>query len=306
MVETADTLRKEKLSHRIRRYWPLYILALPAFILMIIYRYLPMGGLALAFTNFRAGMPLANAKFVGFKWFLKIFSSPDFWQVLWNTIYLSLLKLLFSFPAPIILALLLNEMTSTKVRRTIQTIIYMPHFLSWAILAGMMFTLLSPQTGIVKYFGVTRSVFLNEHAFRPMLVISDIWKSCGWGTIVYLAAITSVSPEYYEAAMIDGASRFQRMRYITLPCISSTIVVLLILKIGSILDAGFDQVFMLYNSAVDDVASILDTYVYQIGMSQGNFGLATATGMFKSVVGFVLVILANKLAKKVDPDAGIL
>ena len=308
MTNTAVTQPKQKSlwRKRLRQYWPLYILALPAIVLMIVYRYMPMGGLYLAFTDFSAGMKMENADMVGFYQFQKIFSNPEFFQVLWNTIYLSLLKLIFGFPAPIILALLLNEMSSTKVRRVVQTVLYLPHFLSWAILAGILFTLFSAQTGILGFFGIKESIFLNSSAFRPLLVISDIWKSSGWGTIVYLAAISSVSPEYYEAAMIDGATRFQRIQYITLPCISSTIIVLLILRIGGILDAGFDQVFMLYNSAVYDVADILDTYVYRIGMSQGNFALATAAGLFKSVVGLILVLITNRVAKLIDKDAGII
>lgn len=308
MTKTAATQPKRKnlLAKRIRQYWPLYVLALPAVILMIVYRYMPMGGLYLAFTDFSAGMKIENADWVGMYQFQKIFSNPEFLQVLWNTIYLSILKLVFGFPAPIILALLLNELASTKVRRVAQTVLYLPHFLSWAILAGILFTLFSAQTGVLGIFGVKESIFLNSSAFRPLLVISDIWKSSGWGTIVYLAAISAVSPEYYEAAMIDGATRFQRVRYITIPCISSTIIVLLILRVGGILDAGFDQVFMLYNSAVYDVADILDTYVYRIGMSQGNFALATAAGLFKSVVGLILVLITNRAAKLIDKDAGII
>lgn len=308
MVKTAvaQSKRKSMLAKKLRQYWPLYILALPAIILMIVYKYMPMGGLYLAFTDFSAGMKMENADWVGTYQFQKIFSNPEFLQVLWNTIYLSILKLVFGFPAPIILALLLNELASTKVRRVAQTVLYLPHFLSWAILAGILFTLFSAQTGILGIFGVQESIFLKSSAFRPLLVISDIWKTSGWGTIVYLAAISAVSPEYYEAAMIDGATRFQRIRYITIPCISSTIIVLLILRVGGILDAGFDQVFMLYNSAVYDVADILDTYVYRIGMSQGNFALATAAGLFKSVVGLILVLITNRAAKLIDKDAGII
>lgn len=308
MVKAAvvQPKRKSMLAKKLRQYWPLYVLALPAIILMIVYKYMPMGGLYLAFTDFSAGMKMENADWVGMYQFQKIFSNPEFLQVLWNTIYLSILKLVFGFPAPIILALLLNELASTKVRRVAQTVLYLPHFLYWAILAGILFTLFSAQTGVLGIFGVQESIFLNSSAFRPLLVISDIWKSSGWGTIVYLAAISSVSPEYYEAAMIDGATRFQRIRYITIPCISSTIIVLLILRVGGILDAGFDQVFMLYNSAVYDVADILDTYVYRIGMAQGNFALATAAGLFKSVVGLILVLITNRAAKLIDKDAGII
>lgn len=288
------------------RYWQLYLLALPAFILMIVYRYVPMAGLSLAFTDFSAGMKLQNVEFVGLRWFEQLFSNADFLNVLGNTLIISLLKLLFSFPAPIVLALLLNEIGNLRAKKLFQTTMYLPHFLSWTVLAGIIFSLLSPQTGIVSLFGIKENLLLNETAFRPILVITDIWKEAGWGTIIYLSAISAISPEYYEAAVMDGATRFQRIRYITLPCISSTIIVLLILKIGTILDAGFDQVFMLYNAAVYDVADILDTYIYRLGMSQGRFALATAGGMFKSVVGLILVFFANWSVKRIDPDAGIL
>lgn len=306
MTNTAVKINKKNKLQLMKNFWPLYVLALPAFILMIVYRYLPMAGLALAFTDYSAGMQLSNAEFIGFSWFQKLFTNADFVHVIWNTVYLSFLKLIFSFPAPLILALLFNEMGSSKFKRVTQTIIYMPHFISWAIVAGIIFTILSPQTGILGVFGFKESLLLNESAFRPLLVITDIWKEAGWGTIIYLSAITSISPDYYEAAMLDGATRFQRIWYITIPCISSTIIILLILKIGTILDAGFDQVFMLYNSAVDDVADIIDTYVYRIGMSQGNFGLATAAGLFKSIVGLILVVVTNKVVKIFDKDAGIL
>lgn len=306
MKKNRTEVDKRKISGGWRRYIPIYLLAAPAVLLMVLYRYMPMMGLSLAFTDYSAGMSLADAEWVGVKWFKMMFTNPEFAKVLWNTICISMLKLLFSFPAPILLAILLNEMSSDRLKRSFQTVIYMPHFLSWAILAGILFVLMSPQSGIVKYFGINTSIFLNSAAFRPLLIISDIWKDSGWGTIVYLAAITSISPEYYEAAMIDGAGRFQRMRYITVPCIAGTIVVLLILKMGSILDAGFDQIFMLYNPSVYDVADILDTYVYRIGMAQGRFALATSAGLFKSVVGLIMVVTANKIAKLIDSEAGIL
>lgn len=305
-IKTETAPHGVSTRYALRKYGGLYLLAIPAILLMVVYRYIPMAGLSLAFTNYGAGMPIENVSFVGLKWFKQIFSNPEFLQVIWNTIWISFLKLVFSFPAPILLALLLNEMTGVRIKRYVQTVLYMPHFLSWAILAGILFTLLSTQSGVVKYFGVTESILLKSQYFRSLLVITDIWKSAGWGTIVYLASISSVNPEYYEAAMMDGATRFQRAWHITLPCISSTITILLILRVGTILDAGFDQVFMLYNASVYSVSDILDTYVYRIGMSQGRFALATAAGLFKSVVGLILVFIANKAAKIVDPDAGIL
>ena len=300
-----NTVNKQNWFEKNRRYLPLYIMALPAITLMILYSYLPMTGLSLAFTDFSAGMKLENVSFVGLKWFEQIFSNEEFAQVMYNTINISVLKLLFGFPAPIILALLLNEMTNLKFKRTVQTVLYLPHFLSWTILAGILFTLFSAQSGIVSFFGVTVSIFLNESAFVPMIVISDIWKTAGWGTIVYLSAISAISPDYYEAAMIDGANRFQRILHITIPCITSTIIVLLIMKLGTILSAGFDQIYMLSNSAVIDVADILDTYVYRMGMAQGRFGLATAAGLFKSVICLVLVLITNRVVKMFDKEQSL-
>ncbi|QUI25339.1 sugar ABC transporter permease [Vallitalea pronyensis] len=288
-----------------KRYGPIYLLALPGIVLMIVFRYLPMAGLSLAFTNFTAGMRLPDVTWVGFKWFRILFAGDEFSGVVMNTLIISFAKLIFSFPAPIILAILLNEMKSNKMKRGFQTVLYLPHFLAWTVLAGILFTLMSPQTGIVGYFGLKESVFLNSNMFRPLLVVSDIWKTSGWGTIVYLAAISGIDPNLYEAAMIDGANRFQRIRYILIPSIMKTAVILLILKIGHILDAGFDQVFMLYNPAVYDVGDILGTYVFRTAMSQGRFALATASGLFKSFVGLTLIISSNFLAKRVDKDAGL-
>ncbi len=290
----------------LKKYGSLYIIALPALIVMLVYKYIPMVGILLSFTDFQAGMALDRVEFIGFKWFEMIFTGGDFMHVLGNTIYLSLLKIVFSFPAPIIIAIFMNEMLSVKFKRTVQTAMYLPHFISWTILSGIIFSLLSTQVGITSFFGITESLLLNESFFRPLLIVTDIWKSCGWGSIVYLAAITSISPELYEAAMIDGAGRFQRIWHITLPSIAGTIIILLILRIGNILDAGFDQVFMLSNDAVIDVADIIDTYTFRIGMQQGRFALATAAGLFKSVVGLILVIIANKAAKMFREDAGLL
>lgn len=295
---------KASMRH-IKRYIPVYLIAMPGILMMVIFKFLPMSGLALAFTDFSAGMPLANVSWVGLKWFKILFSGDEFPGVIVNTLIISFAKLIFSFPAPIILAILLNEMKSDRARRSFQTVLYLPHFLAWTVLAGIMFTLFSPQTGIVGFFGIKESVFLNPSLFRPLLVISDIWKTSGWGTIVYLAAISSIDPNLYEAAMIDGANRFHKIRYILIPSITNTAIILLILKIGKILDAGFNQVFMLQNPAVYDVGDILGTYVFRTAMSQGRFAMATASGLFKSVIGLILVVTVNLIAKRVDKDAGL-
>ncbi len=297
--------KKKKFSLILKRYWPLYVLALPAFILLIVYKFLPMFGIMIAFKDYYPGSGIFTSEWVGLKWFERMFTWGDFTPVLWNTIVISVLKLLIGFPMPIIIAILLNEMRGQRRKRFFQTVLYMPHFLSWAILAGILFTLFSPQTGVLSYFGIEESIFLNEGSFLTLILASDVWKDSGWGTIVYLAAISGINPELYEAAMIDGANRFQRIWHITIKSIAPTIVILLILKVGHLLNAGFDQIFMLYNPAVYDVADILDTYIYRVGISEGNFGLATAAGLFKSVVGVTLVIVANRIAKLVDKDTGL-
>lgn len=305
-MEISKERMKIKKKNMFKQFLPLYLIALPAILLMIVYRYVPMLGIAFAFTNYSAGMTISNVSWVGLKWFQQLFSNQTFFQATFNTLWISLWKLIVGFPAPIVLAILLNEMSSSKFRRVSQTVLYLPHFLSWSLLAGIIFTLLSTSTGVVSFFGITEPILLSESAFVPLLVISDVWKTSGWGTIVYLAAISSIDPGLYEAAMIDGANRYKRIIHITIPSITGTVVILLILRLGSVLNAGFDQILMLENDAVSDVSEILDTYVYKLGMQQGNFGLSTAAGLFKSVVSFVLVLAVNKIATLVDPEAGIM
>lgn len=225
-----------------------------------------------------------------------------FYSVFWNTIRISLIRLIFGFPFPIIIALLLNELRLGKVKRVIQTAIYIPNFISWVVLGGILTSLLSMDSGIVngviKALGFAPIGFLtDEKYFVGTMVVSMIWKTFGWNTIIYLAAITGIDPQLYEAATVDGANRWQKLLHITLPCIRSIIIVVLITRIGGLMQAGFEQIFVLYHPGVYGTADIIDTYVYRMGLQEGKFELATAVGLFKSVINFALVVIANKTAR---------
>ncbi|MCM3749168.1 ABC transporter permease subunit [Paenibacillus pasadenensis] len=275
-----------------------YVLLLPGIIYFILFKYIPMGGIAIAFQDFRITGSVFNSPWAGLKWFNILFESPDFWVALRNTVIISFYKLIFNFPAPIILALLLNELINGAFKRIVQTIIYFPHFVSWVVLGSILFSVFSVDTGVTKLLGLSTSPIMNPDAFRGFLVGSEMWKEVGWGTVIYLAAIAGVNPEQYEAAKIDGANRFQLIRHVTLPAIASTIVVLLILRTGQILNVGFDQIFILYNPLVYNVADVLETYVYRVGLTMGRFSLATAAGLFQAVVGLCLLVFTNWLVKR--------
>ncbi|MCC2686899.1 MAG: carbohydrate transporter rane protein 1, family, partial [Paenibacillaceae bacterium] len=234
----------------------------------------------------------------GLKWFNTLFSTTDFWVAFRNTIIISLYKLIVNFPAPIILALLLNEVFHSGFKRIVQTMVYFPHFVSWIVIGGILFSLFSSDSVILQFFGMATSPMMDPSKFRGLLVLSDLWKEVGWGTIIYLAAIAGVNPELYDAGRIDGASRLQLVRHITLPSIVGTIVVLLILRTGHILNVGFDQIFILYNPMVYNVSDVLDTYVYRVGISQGRYAFATAAGLFQSVIGLVLLLITNRISKR--------
>ncbi|WP_036745968.1 ABC transporter permease [Paenibacillus sp. UNC451MF] len=284
-----------KLFHKYKYY---YLLLLPGLLYFLLFHYVPMGGIIVAFKDFKLAKGIFGSEWAGLKWFELLFESEDFWVALRNTILISFYKLIFGFPFPILLALMLNELLGSAFKRILQTILYFPHFLSWVVLGGIMFTLFSSSTGILSVIGFKSSPLLDPGNFRGLLVISEIWKEAGWGTIIYLAAIAGINPELYEAARIDGAKRFQMIRYITLPSISNTIIILLILRTGHILSAGFDQVFILYNPMVYNIADILDTYVYRVGLSMGRYSLAAAAGLFKSVVGLLMLLFTNWLVRR--------
>jgi putative aldouronate transport system permease protein len=290
----------KSLLDRMGQYKYYYLLLLPGIVYFIIFKYMPMGGIIIAFKDYKLSEGVFGSDWVGLKWFTMLFNDLGFWTAFKNTIIISFYKLIFGFPAPVVLAILLNEVAKSWFKRTIQTIVYFPHFLSWVILGGILFTLLSPSTGIISWFGVKTSPLADPNSFRSLLVWSGIWKEVGWNTIIYMAAMAGINPQLYEAGRMDGANRWHLIRHITLPSIAGTIVVLLILRTGYILQAGFDQVYILYNPIVYSVADILDTYVYRTGLTMGRFPYATAAGLFQSVVGLLLLLFANWSARRIS------
>jgi putative aldouronate transport system permease protein len=281
----------------------MYAFVLPGTLYFILYKYVPLLGTVIAFQEYSPFQGFLHSEWVGFAHFRRIFDSPEVVRVLINTITLSFLQIAFAFPFPIVLALMLNEVRVEWFKRLIQSLVYLPHFLSWVVVIGIV-TLFLRSDGIVNSFlqqvaGIEPILFLQEpYLFKPLIVLEIIWKESGWGTIVFLAALAGVNPELYEAAIVDGANRWRRIWHITLPAIRSTIVILLILRLGTVLDNGFEQIFLMLNPYVQEVGEVLDTYVYYKGILQSDFSFATAVGLFKSVVGLVLVVTANKLAKR--------
>lgn len=283
----------------------LYLLALPGFIWLMLFAYKPMLGVLMAFQNYNIVEGIWGSEWVGLEHFKTFFSGADFAPVMINTIKISLLQLLFGFPAPILLAIIFNELRGGIFKKATQTVSYLPHFLSWVTIAGMMTTLLSPSTGLVNNiltkFGFEPVYFLAEkNMFVPILIVSSIWKEIGWGSVIYLASLAGLDQEVGEAAIIDGCTRFQKIIYINFPYLMSTVAIMLILKMGGILNAGFDQIFNLYSPATYDVADILDTYVYRLGISGFQYSLSTAIGLFKSVVGIIMVLVTNWLTKRLS------
>ncbi len=275
------------------------------FILYIVFKWVPILGSIIAFKDYTFSGGLLGSEWVGLKHFRALLTMPDVIKVIKNTVVISLLKLLFGFPAPILLALLINEVSNKKFKKITQTISYLPHFFSWVVISGLLMTVLSPSTGIINKIIVAFSgkpiYFLaNQKTFVPVLVISDIWKEIGWGSIIYLAALTGISSELYEAAMIDGAGRIRRIISITIPGLLPTVAIMLIMNAGNILNAGFDQIFNLYNPSVYDVADIIDTYTYRVGIGSYEYSFATAVSLFKSIAGMIMVFTANTLAKKMS------
>ena len=292
-----------------KKHLGLTLMFIPVIIYFIVFRYVPMYGITLAFKNYRFNLGIMGSPWVGLEHFRDLFQFRTFTRAFRNTIIISMLKLVIGFPMPVILALILNEVRHVRFKKIVQTISYLPHFLSWVVLAGVFIQLFSPNSGAVNYvlglFGIEPIYFLGENKwFRTILVATSIWKDVGWGSIVYLAAITGIDLSMYEAAICDGATLFQRMWNITLPCIMPTITIFLIMNIGHLLDAGFDQIFNLYNGAVYETADIIDTYVYRMGLGDMKYSLATAVGLFKNGIGFILVVSANFVTKKIG-DTGI-
>lgn len=282
---------------------PLHLMLLPGVILTFIFHYIPMFGIVMAFQKFVPAKGIFKSQWVGMDNFKYFFMMPNFQSVLFNTIFIAVLKIIAGLIVPIFFALLLNEVGKTVFKRTVQTIIYFPHFLSWVILGGIFIDILSPSTGIVNnflgVFGIEPIYFLgNEHWFPYTLVITDTWKNFGYNTIVYLAALTAIDTTLYEAAVVDGANRWKQTWHITLPGILPIVTLMTVLSLGNILNAGFEQVFNMYSPSVYSTGDIIDTLVYRLGLVDARYSLATAVGLFKSIIGFGLITLSNKLANK--------
>lgn len=293
----------------IRDKW-LYVLLIPGILYFLVFKYAPMYGVIIAFKNYVPFLGVSGSEWVGIEQFRQFFESPDFFRLLFNTLGISFLSLAFGFPAPIFLAVLLNEVRINTYKKLVQTSIYIPHFLSWTIVVGLTHLLFSINGGpvvdlIESLFGIEINFLADPNWFRPMIILQGIWKGMGWGTIIFLAALSNVSPEQYEAAVVDGAGRFRRVWHITLPAIRGTIVIMLILNLGSFLSTGFDQIFLMTNPLNSSVADVFDTYVYEVGITRGSYSYSTAVGLFKSLVGIVLILTADFIAKKVDKDSGL-
>ncbi|WP_099304247.1 ABC transporter permease [Bacillus sp. Marseille-P3800] len=286
-----------------KRNWPLHVLVLPAIIFAIIFNYIPLAGIVMAFQDFKPWEGFLGSQWVGLDNFIRIFEFQEGRQVIWNTLVISTFKIIFQLVVPILFALLLNEVRIMAYKRSIQTLVYLPHFLSWVILGGILLDLLSVDGGLANQFigflGMDPIFFLGDSDwFRVTVIASDVWKDFGFSAIIFLAALAGINPSLYEAAIVDGANRFQQVLYITLPSLLPITIVVATLALGNILNAGFDQIFNLYNPLVYDKGDIIDTYVYRQGLLGGNFSYATAVGAFKSVIAFILIVTGYRLAYK--------
>lgn len=317
MAQTSavqDNMRKEvKLPYRrqgrLVRTWhhnkALWLLFLPCLLYYLIFRYAPMFGLVITFKDYNLFKGIWASDWVGLKYYRMFFENPDFWPLMKNTFLLGLYKLVFGFPAPIILAILLNEVRKAAFKKFVQTVSYLPHFISNVIVASMVIMFLSPTGGLINNllgtFGISPINFMNEPGlFRGIYVLSEIWQHIGWETIIYLAALTAIDPQLYEAADMDGASRMRKIWHVTLPGISPAIVITLILNIGKVLEIGFEKVFLMQNPAIYDTADIISTYVYRVGMEQGNFSYGASIDLFMGIISLVFIYSANYISRRVS------
>lgn len=292
-----------KRKRQIKRNIPLYIMFIPVLIFFAIFKYAPMGGLVIAFKDFNMYDGVFGSPWVGLNNFETVFSNPQTKLIIRNTLVLSLLKIIVGFPFPIIVALMLNEVRRLWSKKFIQTAIFMPYFLNWVIVGGIVVTMFSTETGMVNrllemLFGVSYSFLYEKFSWVSIFLLSDVWRNAGFGAIIYLAALGSIDPSQYEAAAIDGAGKFKQMWHISLPGMRSIIILILILSMGNVMEVGFDHVWVLRNPIVSDIAQVISTYVYEFGLRGGYLGLATAIGLFESLVGLMLVLMANWIAKR--------
>ncbi|MEI7025385.1 ABC transporter permease [Paenibacillus sp. y28] len=295
---------RNRYVENVRKHRALYVMILPGILFFIVFKYVPLAGSIIAFQKYQIMRGIMDSPWVGLDNFKFIFTYPDFYNVLRNTALIALYQLVFGFPAPVILALLFNEVRLMLVKRTLQSFFYLPHFLSWVVVGGIVFELLANQ-GIVNvirgWFGFEPVLFMQqERFFRSIVVISGIWKEVGWGTIIYLAALAGVNPHLYEAAVVDGAGRWKQTFYITLPALFPTILTLFLLRIGNFLELGFDQLYNLLTPMTYSVGDIIETYVFRAGVLQAQYSVTTAIGIFQSVIGFALLWIFNRFARKME------
>ena len=302
IVNGSKLTLKERVSSDFRHNWMLYLMMLPIIVYYLIFKFGPMFGLSIAFLDYKPAKGFLGSNFVGLKHFKNFFTNYYFGRLLTNTIRISICSLL-TFPAPIILALLLNELKSKRFSKWAQTITYIPHFISTVVICGIIVKLTSSTGGITSIlhtlFGIPEETLLNQSKyFLPIYVLSDLWQTLGWNSIIYLSALAGIDQELYDAAKVDGAGRFKQVLYITIPCLMPTIIIMLILKMGKIFNVGYEKIMLLYNPAIYDVADVINTYVYRKGLIDAQYSYSAAVGLFNCIVSFTLVTLTNKLSKK--------
>ncbi|MBD1381870.1 ABC transporter permease [Metabacillus arenae] len=295
--------KKVKKNRKILQNWQLYIFVLPAFLYFLIFHYIPMYGVQIAFKNFVPSLGIWGSEWVGFDHFIRFFESYYFWDLIKNTLGISVYELIIGFPLPIILALALNEAKDGLYKRTVQTVTYAPHFISVVVMAGMIIAFLSPATGIINHgiqlLGFEPIAFLSEPGwFKTVYVFSGVWQSTGWGTIIYLAALSGVDPQHHEAAIVDGATRFQRIWHINIPAIVPTMIILLIMNVGNIMAMGFEKILLLQNPLNLETSNVIATFVYQAGLLDAQYSFAAAVGLFNAFINAILLITVNMIAKK--------
>ncbi|NEE00889.1 ABC transporter permease [Phytoactinopolyspora halotolerans] len=297
--------RGHGLARHVKLYWQLWAMVAPAVAFVAVFAYIPMYGIQLAFREFDFASGLTGGEWVGLKYFQQFFDSPQFWTLMRNTIAISLATLVVGFIAPIVLALIVNQIAHAGNKRFMQTATYLPHFISIVVVVGMLHVFLSPSSGLLtqflELFGISGVNLLGDtRTFVPVYVISDVWQHCGWNSIIYLAALSRVDPQLYEAAKIDGANRLQLIRHVDLPALTPTMIILLILNMGNVLNTGFEKVFLMQNTLNLPVSEVISTYVYKIGILNNQFSYSTAIGLFNTLINFTFLVVANQIAKRVS------
>lgn len=290
---------------RLNRYF--YIMLIPVVVYYIIFCYVPMYGASIAFQDYKPALGFGNSPWVGFQYFNEFFQSYDFWKLIRNTLMISLYSLLFAFPAPILFAILLNEVRSQRFKKIIQTVTYLPHFISLVIICGLVIQFTSTNGVINQFFssitGSNVALINDPGAFRAIYIVSGIWQEVGFGSILYLAAISGIDPQLYEAAILDGCGKWKQIKHITLPCILPTIMIMLILQVGSIMSVGWEKVFLLYSPLTYETADVISTYVYRKGIQNMSYSYSTAVGLFNSVINFVMIIIANGMSQRLTKNS---